>query len=103
MGVVCTCFQVLFLNSNWVIKLVANTTPTGNKNTAIDSQELRHNCSQKPLPVYNVANVVWCTNLAIIIIKGVKKAPQITIQAAKVCRVFNHSLLKLLMNVCIML
>ena len=39
-GSVWSCFQVLFLYSIWVIRLVASTTPSGRRNTAIDSHEL---------------------------------------------------------------
>ena len=43
-----TCFHALFLNSIWVMRLVARIAPIGRKKIAIDSHEFFQRCVQKP-------------------------------------------------------
>src|SRR5450432_3571186 len=90
-GSVCSCFHVLFLYSICVIKLVESITPNGNKKIAIDSQEFFQSNFQKLASVYIGINLLCCTNLAIIIIIGVKNPPIITIQVARLRFFLSHS------------
>src|ERR1035438_5421120 len=88
-GAVCSCFHVLFLYSSCVIRLVARMVPRGKRKIDIDSQELFHNVSQKSGALFVASSPLYLTSLAIRIMAGVKNAPMITSQEARLCFFFN--------------
>lgn len=90
-GVVCHCFQVLFLNSSCVIKLAESIIPRGINKIAIDSQEFIQCFSQKSAEELISFRLLCLYNLIIIIMQGVKNAPITTSQDARLRFFLSHS------------